>query len=266
MTNKDASFLLGSCRPNGADSNDPEFSNALAQAGHDPGLKQWFEDQRRFDSAIAARIQSIPVPDGLRSRILTGGRVSRRVRWTFPPRLWAIAAVLAIFAGITLKFSGHFPKASYESAAVTSLPVPGSGQWQDQALATLSGIVSGRMAFDVQSPNVAELQQWLRAKGSPVAGALPASLESLASLGCKMVSWHGHPISIICFHGPGGQNVHLAMIDRSTLDNPPPDSHPVYAIRDGWQTALWSQGNMAMMLATKAPESQLRTLLAIILL
>ncbi len=250
MTNKDASFLLGSCRPNGADSNDPEFSNALAQAGRDPGLKRWFEDQRRFDSAIAAHIQSIRVPEGLRSRILTGGRVSRPARWWSPRQLMAIAAMLALFAGLGLWF---YPGS------------PAPDQWQDQALATLSGIVSGRMTFDVQSPNVAELQQWLRAKGSPVAGSLPASLESLAGLGCKMVSWHGHPISIICFHGPGGQNVHLAMIDRSTLDNPPPGAQPIYAVRDGWQTAVWSQGNMAMMLATKAPESQLRTLLAIIL-
>lgn len=250
MTDKDASFLLGSFRPNGADSSDPEFAGALAQASSDPVLNQWFQDQRRFDSAIATRLQSLPVPDDLRSRILTGGRVSRPAHWWMPRRILAIAAMVALFAGLALWFySGSQPP----------------DQWQDQALATLSGLVSGRMTFDVQSPNVAELQQWLRANGSPVPGALPASLQRLAGLGCKMVSWRGHPISIICFHGPGSETVHLAMTPLSTLDNPSLDSHPLYASRDGWHIALWSQGDMAMMLATKAPESQLRALLAIIL-
>jgi hypothetical protein len=253
MTSKDASFLLGSFRPNGADSADPEFSHALAQAARDPALNQWFQDQRQFDSAIAASLQSLPIPADLRSRILTGGRISRINRpasWRLPRRRWAIAAMLVLFAGLAVQVSLRSRHAS--------------AQWQNEALTALSGLVSGRENFDATSPRVAELQQWLRANGSPVTGDLPASLRHLASLGCKTVFWHGHPISIICFHGPGGEMVHLAMTARSSLDNPPPDSHPVYAMLDGWHTASWSQGSMAMMLITKAPESQLRSLLAIL--
>jgi len=250
MTNKDASFLLGACRPNGADSADPEFAEALTQAGRDPMLKAWLEDQRRTDSAIAARLQSVPIPGDLRSRILTGGRVSRPQPWLFARRVWAIAAVLIFFAGLGLWYAMR----------------PGPDQWQDRALATLSQLVSGQTEFDAKSPSVADLQQWLRANGSPVAGTLPARLQRLASLGCKTILWNGHPISIICFHGPGGELVHLAMTDRSSLANPPPEGQPLYALRDGWRTASWSQGDMAMMLITKAPESQLRSLLSVILL
>jgi hypothetical protein len=252
MTNRDASFLLGACRPNGSDSTDPEFSNALAQAARDPILKGWFEDQRRFDSAIAARLQSAPVPADLRSRILTGGRLSGAAPpepWFSTRRLWAIAAMLTLFAGLGLWYSIEARHPSY--------------QWQDQALAVLSRLVSGQETFDARSPSVADLQQWLRANGSPSAATLPASLQHLASVGCKTVWWNGHPISIICFHGPGGEMVHLAMVDRSALDNPPPDGHPVYGSRDGWRTASWSQGDMAMMLVTRAQESQLRSLLAV---
>jgi hypothetical protein len=268
MTNKDASFLLGAWRPNGADSSNPEFSEALAQAGRDPILKQWFEDQREFDSAIATRLQSLPVPADLRSRILTGARVSRPAPWYTPRRLWAIAAMFLLFAALRLWFSLRSPHPS-ESQYANSLPSaqisPGSAdQWQDEALAALAGLVSGRENFDARSPRVAELEQRLRASGSPVTGDLPAALQRLASLGCKTVNWHGHPISIICFHGPDGQMVHLAMTSRSGLDNPPPGASPVYAIRDGWRTATWTQGDMAFMLVTKAPESQLRTLLAIL--
>jgi hypothetical protein len=249
MTNKDASFLLGACRPNGADSSDPEFSEALAQAGLDPVLKAWLDDQRRFDSAVAARLQALAVPPDLRSRILTGGRISRPTPWFTRVRLLAIAAMVSLFAGLTAWF--------------TTGPWVRQPQWEDQALATLSELVSGKTSFDARSPNVADLQNWLRTNHAPVAGALPSSVQRLASLGCKTITWNGHPISIICFHGPGGEMVHLAMTERSGLLNPPPEGAPLYAERDGWRTAAWSQGNMAMMLITKAPESQLRALLAV---
>jgi hypothetical protein len=138
--------------------------------------------------------------------------------------------------------------------------------WEGQALDTLNQLVAGREKFDVTSPNALELQQRLLANGSPSASTLPASLQHLTSLGCKTFSWNGHPISIICFHTSSGELVHLAMMDRSALLKPPPDGHPLYHTRDGWNLASWSQGNTAMMLATRAPESQLRTLLGMLVL
>ena len=265
MTNKDASFLLGACRPNGADSADPEFSEALAQAGRDPELNAWFQAQRAADTAIAARLQSIPVPADLRSRILTGGRVSRPRPWFSTRDLLAIAAGLMIMAGLGTWYAGtgshRSPSAEWHLAG---LPRPVT-EWQDTALATLSQLVAGKTEFDAKSPNVTDLQQWLRTKGAPVASAMPASLHGMPSLGCKTISWNSYPTSIICFHAPGGELVHLAMTVRAGIADSPPEGWPLYATRDGWQTACWTQGDMTMMLVTKAPESQLRALLSIAL-
>jgi hypothetical protein len=259
MTNKDASFLLGAYRPNGADSSDPDFTGALEQAARDPQLKAAFEGQRRFDSVVAASVQSIPVPADLRSRILTGGQISRPGSSIHPlpwaesaRRLWPIAAMIALLASLGAWYSIH---SRHDSEA-----------WEGQALDALNQLLAGTAKFDASSPRLADLQQWLRSNGSPSESALPAGLQHLASLGCKTLSWNGHPISIICFHGPGGELVHLAMMDRSALVKPPPDGHPIYETRDGWRLACWSQGNMAMMLATRAPESQLRALLGMLLL
>jgi hypothetical protein len=250
MTNKEASFLLGACPPGGT--SDPEFAAALAHASSDPILKAWFEDQRRFDSAIAARLQAAPVPGDLRSRILTGGRVSRPQPWWLPARrVWAIAAMAVLFAGLGAWYSAETRRQA--------------NGWEDQALATLTELVSGQAKFDAESPSVAQLQQWLRANGSPSA-SLPEAVRRLASAGCKTFTWNGHPVSIICFHGPGGEMVHIAMVDRAALESPPPEGHPEFETRDGWRTASWSQGDMAMMLATRAPEAQLRALLAVVLL
>ncbi|MGA3172089.1 MAG: hypothetical protein ABSE62_13870 [Chthoniobacteraceae bacterium] len=249
MTNKDAAFLLGACRPNGADNADPEFAEALDQVSRDPALAAWLEDQRRFDTAIAGRLRASPVPADLRSRILAGGRVSKPAPWLTARRLWAIAAMIAVFAGVGVWVS-------MESRA-------SDNEWKNQALATLSGLLSGQEHFDAKSPDVNTLQQWLRSNGSPSDMGIPASLRNLASVGCKTLSWNGHPMSIICFHGPGGELVHLAMVDQSALASPPPEGHPEFETRDGWRMACWSQDGMAMMLATRAPESQLRVLLGI---
>jgi hypothetical protein len=58
--------------------------------------------------------------------------------------------------------------------------------------------------------------------------------------------------------------VHLAMVDRAALTRPPPEGRPVYETRDGWRMASWSQGGTAMMLVTRAEESQLRALLGVV--
>jgi hypothetical protein len=248
MTNKEASFLLGAFRPAGTDATDPEFAEALAHAADDPALKAWFEDQRRFDAAVASRFQSVPAPGDLRSRILAGARVSRPAPWFTVRRLWAIAAMAMIFTGLGL-FHSLWPRDDSED-------------WENRSLATLSGLVSGREKFDMQSPSVADLQQWLRGRGAPSA-ALPASIQRLASAGCKTFDWNGHSVSLICFHGPGGQMVHLAMVERAALSRPPPQGSPEYEAKDGWRLACWSQGDMAMMLATRAPEAQLHVLLGL---
>jgi anti-sigma factor RsiW len=248
MTHKEAIFLLSAC-PHGG-SADPEFAEALELAGRDPELAAWLADQRRFDAAIAARLQGVPAPADLRARILAGGRLSRLSRtahWYSAPRLWAIAAMLILFAG---------------AGAWHSLQGRRNSGWNGQVFATLSDLLDGREKFDVNSPNVSDLQAWLREKGAPSAADLPARVRALASLGCKTLSWNGHPVSIICFHGPGGELVHLAMVQRDALASPPPEGHPVFGERDGWRMASWSQGDMAMMLVTRGPQEQLRQLLA----
>jgi hypothetical protein len=260
MTNKDASFLLGACRPNGADANDPEFSDALVQAKRDPTLKAWFDDQRKADTAIAAHLKSVPVPADLRSRILTGGRVSRPRPWFSTRHFWAIAAMVAVFVGMASWYTVVRP-ASLGASRISTAPRPAS-EWQDTAMSTLSQLVAGKATFDAQSPKIADLQQWLHSNGSPT-GNLPANVQGMSSLGCKTIAWNGHRASLICFHGPNGELVHLAMVNRDAIANPPPEGQPLYVKRDGWKMACWSDGKMAMMLLTKAPESQLHALLAL---
>lgn len=100
MNNQEAKFILGAYRPDGRDASDPMFHDALAQADHDPELRAWFEQQRKFDAALGAKLRSIAPPTGLREAILTGGRVSagkaERRWWTHPAALAAAAAIVLV--------------------------------------------------------------------------------------------------------------------------------------------------------------------------
>ena len=44
MKSKEARQLLEVYRPGGADAQDPQFQEALKQAGRDPALAGWFEE------------------------------------------------------------------------------------------------------------------------------------------------------------------------------------------------------------------------------
>ncbi len=125
MSNQEAKFILGAYRPDGQDANDPAFREALAQAAHDPELRAWFEQQRKFDTALSVKLQQIVPSTGLREAIITGARISSvkakrasstsvsgavRSWWTHPASLAAAAALmLATMLGITFRRSTALP-------------------------------------------------------------------------------------------------------------------------------------------------------------
>src|SRR5437773_9725262 len=77
MDNREAKFILSAYRPNGQDSSDPHFGDALAQARRDPILQHWFEDSVALDSAMTELLHAVPAPANLRENILAGAKLNR---------------------------------------------------------------------------------------------------------------------------------------------------------------------------------------------
>lgn len=246
MKNDEAKFILSAYRPAGDDASDARFGEALAQAERDPELAAWFEDARRFDSAIAEALTTIPIPSDLRTNILAGGKISR-------PHFWQTRrTVLALAAGIVLL------------AALAGVWMRGQSQldqWQRDALAVVPTMLTGETRFDFENKDVAVLQQWLQAQNAPAPSALPVALQALPTLGCKTINSHGHAVSIICFKMRTGELIHLAVTDQAKVARPLA-AQPSFAEEDGWRTASWSASGRAYMLATKAPEAELHAILA----
>jgi len=248
MNSNDAKIILSAYRPSGKDAYNPEISEAMQQARQDPSLDAWFKQEVELDAVFARQLQSVPVPPDLRAKILAGLKTAdpdpaEAKPWYYGKWLPLAAAILLI-AGI----AGFW----MQSARNTGL----SG-WQTGSLGTISSILAGKTEFDQASPDVSKLQAWLRERNAPAPQALPASLQSLASLGCKTITWEGRPVSIICFNLGNDNAVHLVILDRAGLQNTPPENHPRFVQEGDWITASWSEGNKAMMLTTKGDRKDL---------
>ena len=241
MNSTEAKFILSAYRPDGQDAGDPCFAEALALTQRDPLLQDWLRDQMAFDRAFSAALQAVAVPRELRSSILAGGGMSRRPRAFFPPR-WLMAAAAMILLAL--------------GAWWMLRPAPPI----DGRYAALKFVTSAKPAdFDRAGPGFTEVQNWLRDRGTLLAD-LPAGLQAgLPAIGCKVIQWNGHPISIVCFRRSDGRLFHLAVADSVAM--PEATEQPRFARLGEWATVSWRRGGKACFLATLGSEEELRTML-----
>jgi hypothetical protein len=66
-----------------------------------------------------------------------------------------------------------------------------------------------------------QTQEFIKAKGAPVAPTVPAALYGLPTAGCKTFAWEGRPVSLTCFSLPDGQLLHLFVIERKAFKGRP---------------------------------------------
>ena len=244
MNNDEAKFLLSAFRPGGEDASDPHFTEAVAQTERDPALRDWFREERRFDTEISAALEAVPLPANLRANILAGGKISR-------PRLWSgRRAVLALAAGILLlaALSGVWWQ---RTARLDG--------WQRDSLAVISQLGSAAVHFDLENKDASVLRAYLQEREAP-APILPVALQSLPALGCKTFQTQGWMVSIICFQTAAGDVVHLA-VKKEERARTRTESGPRFVEEGGWKTASWNAHGLTYMLATKASEEALRAAL-----
>ena len=245
--NEDPKLILGACRPNGADAEDPVFAVALAAAQRDPQLAVWFREAQDFDRAMAGKLREIPVPGNLRAKILAGGRASRPLKWWARPRVWALAALLlgsAIVGGLWMSAGA------------------GLAGWQRHALGVLDAVEAEKVPLDHELPEPEKLVTWLQERSAPVLATLPDALAERRAFGCKTWEWRGLRFSMVCFDLGGSATAHLISTWQGGLKGAPPLGHMRYARVGNWHTATWSEGGLACMLVTDAGDEELRKLLA----
>ena len=217
------------------------FIEALEHARRDPQLSQWLAEEVQLDAAISRKVKSVPVPGNLKSAILAGGKIVRPRVWY--RRSWFAAAACFLILATTLSFfvfnkQAKFP--AYRSDMIT--------------------FVAQMDHLDLETTDVGEIKEWLSDNNAHGDFILTQGLKELPGMGCRVISWKGQKVTLICFGKMGAQEIHLFVADRSTFPKPPPMS-PQFAKEGEWMTASWSRGDKVYMLAGMGNRETLSKLL-----
>jgi hypothetical protein len=243
-----AKLILSAYRPDGQDAGDPQFQEALELMKHDPELARWFAEARAWDTRIAAKLrQAASPPTELRSALLAQRTIIRPFPWWRRPAWVATAAaacvgLLLIAGALFIAPSQDRPFAQYREA--------------------MADFVEARLdRLDLKSQDVQALQAWLGENRAPTDFTLPAGLHGRPALGCRLVEWNGHRVSLLCFELENRRMAHLLVVDRSALRDPP-GSAPLYARFGTVATAAWGQGEHVYLVASQGSlQSELAELL-----
>ena len=86
---------------------------------------------------------------------------------------------------------------------------------------------------------------------------MPDRLAALHPLGCRVLSFRGQDVTLICFESEGNRLAHLFVVDSAALPQLKPGDKPVFANDNGWMTATWAEGGQAYMITIQGPRDEL---------
>jgi len=245
MDEQQARLILKAYRPGGQDQSDPHFSEALLETSRNPRLAQWFADEQAFDQAIAAHLEKMPAPFGLKTRILANAGVraeSRASRWlvglaTVTALLFLCAQIISLWRN-PAPAGGALPDYSREMVSFVRLPPP----------------------LDMESNDLGKIQNWVSQKKS-FSVVTPPALASLEPVGCRALSFHGHDVTLICFHRDGIRLAHLFVVDRAALPKVNPGQKPIFSTEGEWTTASWVEHGHVYMIAVQGDRAAVESYL-----
>jgi hypothetical protein len=235
MDEKRARLILESYRPGVDDPGDPQFAEALQEIAGNPGLAEWFAEEQAFDRAIAAQLETVPAPFGLKTRILARAvsRVESRP-WSWVVKLAAVAALLFLFVQVVSLFRGS---------------APASAGIQDYAREMVN-FVRIDPPLEMESHDLGAIKNWL-AKKDAAPMDIPPRLAALQPLGCRILSIRSQKVTLICFRRDGDRLAHLFVIDRTAMPKMKPGEKPVFADAGEWTTASWVENDRVYMIAVR---------------
>ena len=240
MTNDEIRKILSSYRP-GDELSDPIVADAKKAAESDPELARWFADEQAFDRGFAEGIGRSSVPAELKTRLLENAPnpISRRSAW---PRRIALAAAAIIVLGVFFSswrglFQPNVSLADYRSEMVSFIKLP--------------------PPLELESGDRDRIQNWLGKRKAPIAAATPPGLRPLEPVGCRVLSFRGRKVTLICFRRGPGKLLHLFVVERAVLPKLPAANAPVFGQEGEWLTAAWEDSDHVYLLGVQGDRALL---------
>ena len=282
MDKQQARFILRSFRPDGSDSSDPEFAEALKLAHEDIELGQWLANERTFDAAFAAALAEVKLPVALCQNILTGLAIERgdipqaadafdaaligALASIEPPAalrsevlaamkstantgrqrpwMWQRAAIpLAAAAGIALAFVVTRRQLPPPLAQTAPLPA------EVVETGFIRTFESPLFSLDEKRVDHRVLIAHLQEHKLPCPCCLPRGLTNVKGIGCRELVINGKTGSLICYDDLKNGVVHLVIFRRQDVCGDFPDREAPQVSQHGrWTVACWAHDEKVFML------------------
>ena len=242
MDEQQARLILQAYRPGDQDKDDPHFDEALQEAARNPALARWFAEEQAFDRALATHLDSVPAPFGLKTRILAQAAAPATAggsRWIIG--LAGVAALLFLLAQVA-----DF----WRNAA------PAAAALQDYAREMVS-FVQLPPPLEMESQDLGAIKNWLGQKDTLPLN-VPPHLAALQPVGCRVLSFRGRYVTLICFKRDGNQLAHLFVVDRAAFPKLKAGAAPVFAGKGEWTTASWAEKDRVYMIAVQGDAAAVR--------
>ncbi len=241
MDKKEARLILQGYRP-GADRDDPQMAEALREASGDPELAQWFAEEQAFDRAMAAHLEAVPAPLGLKTRILANAPSPEGPRqWSWIVKLAGAAALLFLLVQVVSLVHG---------------PAPATAEVPDYAREMVS-FIQLAPTLEMMSPDLGAIKGWLAKKEMPPPD-VPPRLAGLQPVGCRVLSFRGHDVALICFRRGEDRLAHLFVVKADAMPGMKAGDAPVYADAKGWSTASWVEKGRVYTIAVQGDRADVQ--------
>lgn len=222
MNSKEARRLLEVYRPGGADAQDPQFQEALKQAGRNPALAGWFEEQRNFDATFVENLKALSAPADLKDSILAARKIVKPGRW----HDWRVRTAAAAASVILLAVAGGL------------LGTTRAERFPEFRAELIEQAWDGQAHLDFESSDVQRIKLWLAQHNASPDFTLPQGLQDTRVVGCRIVEAEGRRVPMLCL-ADGPRHMHLFVVDETQFAGLPPQGAPDFQKCGGWKTTSW---------------------------
>ncbi len=239
MDEQEARLILQSSRPGEEDRADPQIAEAFAATEQNPELARWLAEEQAFDRAMAAHLAAIPAPFGLRTRLLAQAAPPRPSRWS----RWILSlAGAAALLFLLVQVADFWRNAAPASAALPSFA------------SEMVSFVKLDPPLELMSGDLGTIKGWIAKQESPTP-QVPPQMAALPPVGCRVLSFREHDVTLICFQRDGKRLAHLFVVDRAALPSVKPGAPPTFNQTGDWATASWAEKDRVYMIAVQGDQA-----------
>ncbi len=247
MDKTDIRSILSVYRAGEIPADDLRFEEAKKQAEADPDLARWWAEEQELDQLIGSKLQSTPVPGGLKSRLLETQPSAIPMRSTRARKITLLAAAIALLAVLFSSWRGPFQ------------PAVSLADYRDEMV----GFIKVTPALELKTNELSHITAFLEKTGAPSRWNLPQKLQEMEPIGCRTLRFHRRDVALVCFRRQDDRLVHLFVVNRTALPHLRSDrGAPQYQAQGDWMTAAWMEGDQAYLLTTQGDRALLEKYLS----